>query len=93
MRLTPVYEAGHGIVPGANVWAAASVSAPTGARPGHDAGVVRDPRSDSLSAVRSTAGLSAGRRRRRELGLLLTVRRAEQNRRILAGGRAHGSRS
>jgi hypothetical protein len=78
-------------VPG-SIQPAARPSGSDGGRPGP--ADVGDRRSCSRSTVSSPALLSAGRpRRRRDAELLLVVRRAEQGRGFLTGGRDARSRS
>jgi hypothetical protein len=71
---------------------AALPSGSTSACPGREG--IHNQRSDPRSTVSSRPGLSAGRRRRRrDAEVLLVVRRAEQGRGLLDGGRGVRSRS
>jgi hypothetical protein len=106
VRLTLATEAEHITDPGrvprragaerlrpeplAGIQPAARTSGLSGTRAGTDA--VRDHRAGSRLTVSARAGPSAGRRRRRrDMEVLLVVRRAERDRVLLDGG--HGVRS
>ena len=71
---------------------AARPSDSTGACPGQEA--IRDQQAGARFTASSRAGLPAERRRhRRDVEVLLAVRRAEQGRQLLGGGRGGRSRS